>query len=226
VKRRLYITEKLRLRKARREAAQAAARDPLLLRSPRLGEPRWQRYVATHPAISPAKAWVDSVCAPLYWRSVAQQTEEYFEPDGCDGVDMLREPHARAIAELFTRCLENSEIKVLHGHADNDPAEHHKREGQIAVIPTSRGASVVQLLQAQEASLSAQQATPIIELYLHSRKQVAGAQAEVRSLCVNRPGSSTLANSRRHERSLPPQAPPRAAALMITTSPSCRVWQG
>jgi len=31
------------------------------------------------------------------------------------------------------------------------------REGQIAVIPTSRGASVVQLLQAQEASLSEQQ---------------------------------------------------------------------
>src|SRR5438094_7791127 len=56
------------------------------------------------------------------------------------------------------------------------------REGQIAVIPTSRGASVVQLLQAQEASLSEQQATPIIEQYLHSRKQLAVAQAEVRRL--------------------------------------------
>src|SRR5258706_1984524 len=56
------------------------------------------------------------------------------------------------------------------------------REGQIAVIPTLRGASVVQLLQAQEASLSEQQATPIIERYLHSRKQLAVAQAEVRKL--------------------------------------------
>ena len=56
------------------------------------------------------------------------------------------------------------------------------REGQIAVIPTSRGASVVRLLQAQEASLSEQQATPIIERYLHSRKQLAVAQAEVRKL--------------------------------------------
>ena len=56
------------------------------------------------------------------------------------------------------------------------------REGQIALIPTSRGASVVQLLQAQEASLSEQQATPIIEQYLHSRKQLAVAQAEVRRL--------------------------------------------
>ena len=56
------------------------------------------------------------------------------------------------------------------------------REGQIAVIRTSRGASVVQLLQAQEASLSEQQATPIIERYLHSRKQLAVAQAEVKRL--------------------------------------------
>jgi hypothetical protein len=56
------------------------------------------------------------------------------------------------------------------------------REGQIAVIPTSRGASVVQLLQAQEASLSEQQATPIIDRYLHSRKQLAVTQAEVRKL--------------------------------------------
>jgi len=48
------------------------------------------------------------------------------------------------------------------------------REGQIAVIPTSRGASVVRLLQAQEASLSEQQATPIIEQYLQRRKTTRG----------------------------------------------------
>ena len=62
------------------------------------------------------------------------------------------------------------------------PQLFEMREGQIAVIPTSRGASVVQLLQAQEASLSEQQATPIIEQYLHSRKQLAVAQAEVKRL--------------------------------------------
>jgi EpsD family peptidyl-prolyl cis-trans isomerase len=62
------------------------------------------------------------------------------------------------------------------------PQVSEMREGQIAVIPTSRGASVVQLLQAQEASLSEQQAAPIIERYLHSRKQLAVAQAEVRRL--------------------------------------------
>ncbi len=62
------------------------------------------------------------------------------------------------------------------------PQLFEMREGQIVVIPTSRGASVVQLLQAQETSLSEQQATPIIEQYLHSRKQLAVAQAEVRRL--------------------------------------------
>src|SRR5438105_1450 len=56
------------------------------------------------------------------------------------------------------------------------------REGQIAVIATSQGASVVQLLQAQEASLSEQQAKPLIERYLQSRKLLATAQAEVRKL--------------------------------------------
>ncbi len=62
------------------------------------------------------------------------------------------------------------------------PRVFEMREGQIAVIPTSRGASVVQLLQAQDASLSEQQATPIIERYLHGRKQLAVAQAEVKRL--------------------------------------------
>jgi EpsD family peptidyl-prolyl cis-trans isomerase len=56
------------------------------------------------------------------------------------------------------------------------------REGQIAVIPTSSGVSVVQLLQAQDAALSEQQARPIIERYLQSRKLLATAQAEVRKL--------------------------------------------
>ena len=40
-----------------------------------------------------------------YFRSVAQHTEEYFGPDGCDHVgDTHREPYVRAIAELFGRC--------------------------------------------------------------------------------------------------------------------------
>src|SRR6266850_346229 len=76
---------------------------------------------------------------------------------------------------MSNRSAEQIPLEIL-------PQVAELREGQIAVIPTSRGASVVLLLQAQEASLSEQQATPIIEQYLHSRKQLAVAQAEVRRL--------------------------------------------
>jgi len=68
-----------------------------------------------------------------------------------------------------------------------DPAEY-----PVSSVRDARGAdrrdsdltraSVVQLLQAQEASLSEQQATPIIERYLRSRKQFAVARAEVKRL--------------------------------------------
>lgn len=109
--RRLYITEKLRRRKAWREAAQAAVRDPVLVlraKVERATMAAMRRYTPRYFAgrvkiILPSKAWLDSVCAPRYWRPVAQHTEEYFGPDGCDGVDILRDPHARAIAELFRR---------------------------------------------------------------------------------------------------------------------------
>src|SRR6266446_5067658 len=78
-------------------------------------------------------------------------------------------------AAISNRPAEQIPLEIL-------PQVSEMREGQIAVIPTSRGASVVQLLQGQEASLSEQQAIPIIEQYLHSRKQLALAQAEVRKL--------------------------------------------
>lgn len=56
------------------------------------------------------------------------------------------------------------------------------RDGQIAVFPTRDGAAVVQLLQSLEAPLSEQQAAPIIERFLLSRKRLEVAQAEVRKL--------------------------------------------
>jgi thioesterase domain-containing protein len=49
----------------------------------------------------PCQAWVRCGAEPLRWRAVAQQTEEYFGPDGCDNDIMLREPYAASFAELF-----------------------------------------------------------------------------------------------------------------------------
>jgi EpsD family peptidyl-prolyl cis-trans isomerase len=62
------------------------------------------------------------------------------------------------------------------------PRVSQMKDGQIDVFPTPHGASVVQLLQSQEAPLSEKQATPIIEQILASRKRTELAQAEVRKL--------------------------------------------
>jgi hypothetical protein len=116
VERRLYNTEKLRLREARREAARDPAR-VLLAKVERATIAALRRYIPSPFAgrvkiISPNKAWLNSAGVPLQWRSVAQYTEELFGPDGCQATNMLLEPYALAIAELFRRCREKSEIKV------------------------------------------------------------------------------------------------------------------
>ncbi|HEV3009401.1 MAG TPA: hypothetical protein VGX52_10235, partial [Burkholderiales bacterium] len=43
--------------------------------------------------------------AMLRWRSVAEPGGEYFGPEGCTGLDMLREPHAGAFAEPFAAAI-------------------------------------------------------------------------------------------------------------------------
>ena len=55
-------------------------------------------------------------------------------------------------------------------------------EGDIAVFASPLGASVVQLVHAQEAPLSEQQAAPLIGEFLAGRKRLEVAAAEVRRL--------------------------------------------
>lgn len=62
------------------------------------------------------------------------------------------------------------------------PQMYEMKDGQIAVLPTSRGASVVQLMGAEEAPVNEQQATPIIKQFLVSRKRLEVAQDEIRKL--------------------------------------------
>jgi EpsD family peptidyl-prolyl cis-trans isomerase len=56
------------------------------------------------------------------------------------------------------------------------------KEGHIVVFASPHGASVVQLLHAEEAPLSEQQAAPVIEQFLAGRKRMELASAEVRKL--------------------------------------------
>jgi len=74
-----------------------------------------RRYTPSHFAgrirlFLPCQAWVRSGAEPLRWRAVAQQTEEYFGPDGCDNDIMLREPYAATFAQRFKQsCSRNTE---------------------------------------------------------------------------------------------------------------------
>ncbi len=62
------------------------------------------------------------------------------------------------------------------------PQMYEMKDGQITVLPTSGGATVVQLMVAEEAPMSEQQARPIITRFLASRKRLEIAQDQIRKL--------------------------------------------
>jgi thioesterase domain-containing protein len=119
-KRLSYIAEVLRQLNDRRAAEHHAARDPVQVLRVRVEDitiTAARRYSPGHFAgrvslFLPSKEWVRSKewvhsgDEPLRWRSVAQSSEEYFGPDGCNGNNMLLEPHAPAFAELFKQSRE------------------------------------------------------------------------------------------------------------------------
>lgn len=62
------------------------------------------------------------------------------------------------------------------------PQISEMKEGQIAVLTTPRGTTVVQLLRAEEAPVSEPQAAPIIKQFLANLKRLEVARAEIRKL--------------------------------------------
>jgi len=54
--------------------------------------------------------------------------------------------------------------------------------GELAVFATPLGASVIQLVHAEDAPLTEQQAAPLIEQFLAGRKRLETAAAEVKRL--------------------------------------------
>ena len=56
------------------------------------------------------------------------------------------------------------------------------REGELAVFPVAQGATVVQLISAQDAPLSEREAAPVIEQFIAGRKRLELAATEVRRL--------------------------------------------
>jgi EpsD family peptidyl-prolyl cis-trans isomerase len=87
----------------------------------------------------------------------------------------LRSRNARFTALNVTQPAEQLPLSQLPGLA-------RMKAGEMAVFATPLGASVVQLMHAEDAPLSEQQAAPVIEQFLAARKRIELAAAEVRKL--------------------------------------------
>jgi thioesterase domain-containing protein len=102
---RRYLAERLRRRKDRLGAEQAAASDPILLLRSRVERGTLAAVRAYAPRefsgrlalFLPSGDWPHA----RRWRSVARRVEEYVTPTPCGTQNMLREPNAAAFAELF-----------------------------------------------------------------------------------------------------------------------------
>jgi EpsD family peptidyl-prolyl cis-trans isomerase len=87
----------------------------------------------------------------------------------------LRSRNARFSQVALTQPAEQLPLAQL-------PQLARMKSGEIAVFSSPVGAEVIQLLQAEEAPLSEQQAAPLIEQFLGARKRLEVAAAEVRRL--------------------------------------------
>ena len=120
---RSYLAGRLRNLKVERATANPVEPDPVLEQRDKVGQATiaaLRHYAPGQFAgrvclFWPRKAWLHHQSVLLQWQSVASRTEEYFGPDDCTGDTMLREPHARAFAELFRECGAKS-ARADRGH--------------------------------------------------------------------------------------------------------------
>src|SRR5438477_7216938 len=104
-----YIAERRRQRRALRATADAAALDPVLVRRAAVERATIAAIRRYRPApfagrlslFLPCPGWLPS--ATPVWASLAECTDEYVGPTGCDNDTMLRPPFAAHFAALFRR---------------------------------------------------------------------------------------------------------------------------
>ena len=87
----------------------------------------------------------------------------------------LRSRNAKVSADSMTQPAEQLPLTFL-------PQLARMKPGEIAVFATPLGASVIQLVHAEDAPLTEQQAAPLIEQFLAGRKRLETAAAEVKRL--------------------------------------------
>jgi EpsD family peptidyl-prolyl cis-trans isomerase len=87
----------------------------------------------------------------------------------------LKQRNASYSADALTQPAEQLPLAYL-------PQLARMKPGEIAVFATPLGASVIQLVHAEPAALTEQQAAPLIEQFLAGRKRLETAAAEVKRL--------------------------------------------
>jgi EpsD family peptidyl-prolyl cis-trans isomerase len=87
----------------------------------------------------------------------------------------LRSRNAKFSLDALTQPAEQLPLSFL-------PQLARMKPGEIAAFGTPLGASVIQLVHAEEAPLAEQQAAPLIEQFLAGRKRLETAAAEVKRL--------------------------------------------
>jgi len=113
--RRLYIRERLRDHKARRDAQSQTPPDPVQVQRAKVEAATVaaiRRYTPRHfdgrlSLFLPNKEWLRPRSPMLRWQDVARETERYVGPDGCHGDQMLLEAHVARIADLFRACRDS-----------------------------------------------------------------------------------------------------------------------
>jgi EpsD family peptidyl-prolyl cis-trans isomerase len=87
----------------------------------------------------------------------------------------LRSRNAKYSVDALTQPAEQLPLSFL-------PQLARMKPGELAVFATPLGASVIQLVHAEDAPLTEQQAAPLIEQFLAGRKRLETAAAEVKRL--------------------------------------------
>ena len=103
-------------------------------------------------------------------RAVSARAKELEEVEA-----WLRARNARFSATTYTQPAEQLPLAFL-------PQLSRMKPGEIAVFATPLGASVIQLIHAEEAPLGAGEAVALIEQFLAGRRRLEFAEAEVKRL--------------------------------------------
>ncbi len=143
-KRREYVAERVRNRRAERAAVQSAASDPVMVWREKVGRATLAAIRGYQPGpfsgrlglFWPNVEWRGARNALAQWLALAPQAEKFFGPAGCDGAVMLREPHAAAFAELLKACLENP------AGARSRPAAIGNTTAPMTVLPLANPGSL------------------------------------------------------------------------------------